>query len=138
MKSKIVVRRASREDIVTFFKRSAKEDNIFIGNGKKVPSIKYARCAEKDGEIVCIGGLVAYAGRNYAFIEADDFVRTEYKFLFILTLLGALRDIDNAGVKYIYALMDPDIPGSEELILRFGFTPISDKLYRRVSGQWRV
>ena len=114
--SKVVIRRATREDVEAF------------GELPHSPTIK-AWVGDVDGRIVGIGGFYFYKGRWVGFCDLTE-EASRYKVSFIRAARLAMDDMKRAGHKFIYAEVDPDYPMAPKWVGRLGFQ-------KTKSGIWR-
>jgi hypothetical protein len=114
----LVVRRATREDIVAF------------SNIATVPTVR-ARVGDLDGKIIAIGGLLRADGRWFAFLDLTDEAR-RYKMTLMRTAKRMLAEAREQGVRFIYAERDENEPGAAAWLQSLGFEidPRSEYFYR--------
>mgnify|MGYP001578005743 CR=1 FL=1 len=122
--TKVVVRPASAQDLDAFSDLANK------------PTTR-AWCAEINGRIVGLGGIAAYNGRWYAFVDLLPEIRPHK----MTIARAAARFLDAArrdGVKFIYAEVSPREPGALRWLMRLGFRVDSRSNYYRWSADARL
>lgn len=114
----LVVRRATREDIVAF------------SNITNIPTVR-AHVGDLDGKIIAIGGIMRVEGRWFAFCDLTDEAR-QYKMTLMRTARRMLAEARARGVRFIYAERDENEPTSAAWLRSLGFEidPRSEYLYR--------
>ena len=117
-KFKLVLRRATQRDVEAL---SPWDEN---------PSVK-AICAEIDGEIIGLGGVMYVKGRWLAFYSATEKLRP-YKIAVGRAAVRFFRQMRQDGVKFIYADRDLNEPTSGRWLQSLGFEvdPKSRYFYR--------
>lgn len=103
----ITVRKATRADIENYSKKPQSQTIRAI-------------VAERDGEIIGIGGTYLSKGRHYAFADIPDECR-KYKIHIARAAIRFLADARRSGVRFIYACRDEDESGSLKWLTSLGF-----------------
>lgn len=83
------------------------------------------------GKIVAVAGIAFVSGRWFAFCDLLEEAR-EFKMTIMRWAKRIMRKIKEMGVRYVYAMADPDEPGSIKWLESLGFdlSPKSMRLYR--------
>jgi hypothetical protein len=105
----VIVRPATSDDINRFSDLSPK------------PSVR-AWVAEKDNQIIALGGLALVRGRWFAFLDLKPEAR-QYKMHIMRSALRLLAQARADDIRYIYANIGPDEPKAEAWLHRLGFRP---------------
>ena len=112
----IEIRRAKKEDVLRWY------------NGKPMYSMK-GYVAEKDGELLGLGGVFRVGGHRYVFAEmlpeAHRWARS------ILRI--AKKVIEDVGGDTVYAVRQEDEPTAHRFLKHLGFVEVTpgNNLYRR-------
>jgi hypothetical protein len=115
---KLVVRKATREDIQAF------------SNVTDFPTVKGV-VGELNGKIIGFGGLARHRGRWYAFCDLIPEAR-KFKITIARAAIRVFEEARRDGVKFVYAEMDQNEPTAPAWLARLGFhlDPRSSYLFR--------
>lgn len=105
--TRLIVRPAMRADIEAYSKRPQSQTIRAI-------------VAERDGEIIGIGGMYLSRGRWYAFADVPEECR-KYKITIARAAIRFLDEARRSGIRFVYAVRDEDEPGSLKWLTSLGF-----------------
>jgi hypothetical protein len=113
-----IIRPATRDDVKAY------------APDKLAPTLRGC-VMELDGEIVAIAGIARLQSRWRAFVDLKPEAR-RYKFHIARTAIRFLNEARRAGIKYIYAEIDPCEPSALAWVTSLGFSidPRSGYFYR--------
>lgn len=116
--SKVIVRRATREDIAAFSELEKNPTTL-------------AWCADRDGEIIALAGFALFGGRWHAFADLPKEIRP-HKMLIMRAAKMIMAEARARGIKFIYAEASPEEPKATAWLTSLGFEPDprSERLYR--------
>lgn len=120
----VTIRRATPQDVEDYWRHLP-----------KTPSVRAYVGVDEEGNILGAGGVYLERGRWMAFCEVPDDNR-HHKMAIMRTAIRIFRELKEAGVKYVYARIDPREPKALEWAERLGFElDMRSQFYYRWSGK---
>jgi hypothetical protein len=121
--SKVIVRRATREDIASFSDMENKPSAV-------------AWVGVLDDKIIALTGFALIRGRWFLFLDLTEEAR-KHKITMMRTAKMIMAEAQKQGIKFIYAERDEDEPKSEAWLRSLGFDldPRSDYYFRWAAWQ---
>jgi N-acetylglutamate synthase-like GNAT family acetyltransferase len=97
------------------------------------PTMRAWVAENADGKIIAFGGYFLLAGRWYIFLELDDEMRA-YKMTLMRTAKRIMAAARQQGIRYLYAMADPEETKSRQWLESLGFRSCGAGLMRWQNG----